>query len=284
MARKGYIIERYSAMTGAYTCNRLVEEAAKENIQLDIIGIEDCVITKKGVYTKSGEKVTPCDFTIRRYKTGITARLLSNLAPYNYNTIGEFERYNNKYLQLHDLLGDTIPLPNFLLGTNLSFAFAKNTLGLPFVMKGLESSQGAEVYLIREENDYLDATQFYPLTKEWLFQEYIKESHGQDIRAYVIRGKVIACMKRTAQQGFKANVALGAIATPLEVTPEISKIASHLYQRYQLDFFGLDLLLGAEKLIFCEVNVMAGIQGIEEATGVNVAAAIIQTIQKDLPL
>ena len=290
MMQKGYLIERYATMPRAYTCNRLVEEAAHKQMQLTIIGIEDCIVTRQGVYTKKGEKLPPCDFTIRRYPSGITARLLSFLAPYNYNTTAEFERYHNRYFQLHELLNSTIPMPNFLLGSNLTFPFLQNNLGLPFVMKGLDCSQLTEVFLICQEADYQEAMRFFPLTKEWLFQSYIEESHGQDIRAYVIRGKVIACIKRTTQtntqkptvfETISTPISFGTISTPFEATPEIMELATKLYQRYRLDFFGLDLLISSEQLLFCEINVMAGIQNLEQVTGVNIAAAMIQTIQSD---
>ena len=174
-------------------------------------------------------------------------------------------------------------MPKFMLGTTFTaFEMITKKLGLPFVAKGLESSQGAEIFLIEGVEDFQDLRQKFAADKEILFEEYIAGSYGRDIRFYSIRGEVIACMTREAASGFKANVALGASVREYPIDDNIRLVAKDIYEQTGLDFLGIDLLFGKDKPYFCEINVMPGIEGMERATGVNVAGAIIDTILGDL--
>lgn len=297
----GYIIEKYSCMTGAYTCNRLVEEAGRRNVDLRIIGIadvtvdrpegaepekaDDCCVTGNAagyaVYHK-GQPLKPCDFVINRYKYGHIKDAIGRLAKCTYNDTDAFNAYINKYIQVCNLRSEAFYMPKFLLGTALTaFSRVAEQLGVPFVAKGLESSQGAEVFLISGEEDFRALGKQYPTDKEYLFEEYIGSSYGRDIRFYSIRGEVIACMTREAVSGFKANVALGAGVREYPIDDHIRQAAKDIYAQTGLDFLGIDLLFGRDKPYFCEINVMPGIEGMERATGVNVAGAILDTILGD---
>ena len=173
-------------------------------------------------------------------------------------------------------------MPGYVLGTGLTdYQAIAEQLSEPFVAKGLESSQGTEVFLIENEADFQALGAKYAAHKEYLFEEYIAESYGRDIRFYSIRGEVIACMTREAVQGFKANVALGAGVRAYPVDDYIRQVAKDIYEQTGLDFLGIDLLFGKDKPYFCEINVMPGIEGMERATGVNVAGAIMDTIIGD---
>lgn len=278
---KGYIIEKYSHMTGAYTCNRLIEEAQKRDISLKIIGIADVTVRQDGVYWKK-EKLGPCDFIINRYKYGHIKDELNALAKRTYNDIEAFQTYINKYMQVRNLSSDGFLMPKYVLGTAWTpYEEIAEVLGTVFVAKGLESSQGAEIFLIEKKEDLQALADMYAKDKEYLFEQYISQSYGRDIRFYSIRGEVAACMTREAKEGFKANVALGANVRALEITDQIRQTARDIYAQTKLDFLGIDLLFGADKPYFCEINVMPGIEGMERATGVNVAGAILDTIIGD---
>ena len=149
------------------------------------------------------------------------------------------------------------------------------------VAKGLESSMGEQIALIESKEDLDNLYKQYGMEKEWLFEEFITTSFGRDMRFYSIRGEVVACMQRKSKGDFRANVALGASVEPYEITPQIRQIAKDVYEQTGLDFLGIDLLFGKEKPYFCEINVMPGLEGIEKASGVNVAKKIIETIKKD---
>lgn len=278
---KGYIVEKYSKMTGAYSCNRLVEEAKMKGVDLRILGIADITVSKEGVFCH-GEKIAPCDFVIYRYKHGKIKDAIGALAKRTYNETEAFCSYINKFEQLRTLQSEGFLVPEYVLGTGFTpYEELVAKLGCPFIMKGLESAQGAEVYLVEDKMQYQDVLSQYQIEKEYVFEQYISTSYGRDIRFYSIRGKVIACMTREAVSGFKANVALGANVRALPIDENIKQTAKDIYAQTGLDFLGIDLLFGEDKPYFCEINVMPGMEGMEKATGVNVAGAIIDTIMED---
>lgn len=281
MKLKGYIIEKYNNMSNAYTCNRLVEEAKKQDVDLRIIGIHDTIMTPKGLYN-GGEPLEKRNFIINRYKWGKLKDGINILAEKSYNPLNTYNIYINKYEQVSRLKSDFFVVPKFVLGTaELSYIVLTKQLGTPIVAKGLESSMGEEIFIIECEEDLKTLIVRYGSEKEWLFEEYIKTSYGRDMRFYSIRGDVVACMQRKSNGDFRANVALGASVEPYEITDEIRKIAKDIYNQTGLDFLGVDLMFGIDKPYFCEINVMPGIEGIEMASKENVARKIIETIKGD---
>lgn len=277
----GYVIEKYNHMSNAYTCNRLVEEAGKLGIDLKIIGIHDTYVSENRIMNE-GKQIEPRDFVINRYKWGKLKDAVNSLGKRTYNSLEAYSTYINKYEQVRNLHSDAFLIPKYALATTgHKYDSLCQYLGTPFVAKGLESSQGAEIFLIEKEQDFTKLKDLYGTEKEWLLEEYIRSSFGRDMRFYSIRGKAEACMIRKSQGDFRANVALGASVEKFEITPAVSRIAADMYAQTGLDFLGIDLLFGEEKPYFCEINVMPGIEGIEKATGVNVAERIIQTIKGD---
>jgi len=281
MLISGYIIEKYNKMTNAYTCNRLVEEATKQGMDLKIIGIHDTMILDNEI-RNNGIKLEKRNFVINRYKWGKVKDEINSLAAKSYNPLEAYNIYINKYEQVKRLRSDAFLVPRYLLGTAmLQYEDIVNILGTPFVAKGLESSMGEQISLIEKEEDLKNLRKKYGMEKEWLFEEFVTTSFGRDMRFYSIRGEVVACMQRKSQGDFRANVALGASVESYEITPAIRQIAKDIYEQTGLDFLGIDLLFGEDKPYFCEINVMPGIEGIEKATGVNVAKKIVETIKSD---
>lgn len=281
MPIKGYLIEKYNVMSNAYTCNRLVEEAGALGSDLQIVGIHDTMITSGGIFN-NGKLLESRDFIINRYKWGREKNAINMLASRSYNSLDAYNIYINKFEQVKRLHSDAFLIPKYILGTSLlPFEMIVEQLGLPFVGKGLESSMGEEIVCVKDRASYEELSRKYSVSKEWLFEEFISESFGKDMRFYSIRGEVIACMQRSSHGDFRANVALGASVKALEITPAIRTIAKDIYQQTGLDFLGIDLLFGKDKPYFCEINVMPGLEGIEKASGVNVARKIIETIKSD---
>lgn len=281
MFLNGYIIEKYNNMSNAYTCNRLVEEAVLLGVDLKIIGIYDTEITPQGLYN-SGRLLEKRDFVINRYKWGKMKNQINSLVSRSYNSLDAYNIYLNKYEQVKRLKSEEFLIPRYVLGTaKLSYDKLILRLGTPIVAKGLESSMGEQIFLINCGDDLQHLIDVYGAEKEWLFEEYISISYGRDIRLYSIRGNVIACMQRKSNGDFRANVSLGASVEPYEITDGIRTIAKDIYMQTGLDFLGIDLMFGTDKPYFCEINVMPGIEGIEAASGENVAKKIIETIVGD---
>lgn len=281
MGLNGYIIEKYNRMTNAYTCNRLVEEAGQQRIDLRIVGIYDSAVTPDGIINDK-KLLARRNFVINRYKWGKVKDHINQLVDRSYNKIEAYKIYINKYEQVRNLHSNAFVMPGYILGNALlPYEMLADRLGVPFVAKGLESSMGEEIFLVQKEEELRELSVRFGKEKEWLFEELIRTSYGRDIRLYSIRGEAAACMQRKAQGDFRANVALGASVEPYGITPELIQIAKDLYEQTGIDFLGIDLLFGEDKPYFCEINVMPGIEGIEKATGVNIARRIIETIRRD---
>ena len=137
MPIKGYIIEKYNAMTNAYTCNRLVQEASALDMELRIVGIHDTMVSPHGVINH-GKILEPVDFVINRYKWGREKDAINALATRSYNPLTAYNIYINKFEQVRRLHSEAFLIPKYLLGTSLlPFSSIVEQLGLPFVGKGL---------------------------------------------------------------------------------------------------------------------------------------------------
>ena len=114
MPISGYIIEKYNQMTNAYTCNRLVEEAANLGIDLKIVGIHDTIISENGLIN-NGTKLEKREFVINRYKWGKVKDEINSIAIKSYNPLDAYNIYINKYEQVKKLCSDKFLVPNYLL-------------------------------------------------------------------------------------------------------------------------------------------------------------------------
>lgn len=271
---KGYLIERYTNMCNAYTTTRLLAEAKSAGIHLSVVGVED-VALKNGALFHKGQPLTEADFVINRYKYGVIKDCVNGLAKRQYNKLEKLNRYVNKANELLALAGGSLCFPEYILGRQgISYEEIVDFLGVPFVAKGLLSSQGREVYLISGKEEYEKIRKMY-VEEELLFQEFVKSSYGRDVRFFMVQGEVTACMERRAKEGFRANFALGGSVEKYEIDCRIREIGREIYKKTGLELLGVDLLFGEEDYVFCEINVTPGIEGMERATGVNVAGEII---------
>lgn len=272
--KKGYLIERYTDMGSAYTTARLLTEAKSAGINLSVVGVED-VTLKNGTLFHKGQPLTEADFVINRYKYGVLKDCINRLAKHQYNRLEGLNRFVNKANELLALAGGSLCFPEYILGRQgISYEEIADYLGVPFVAKGLLSSQGRQVYLVSGKEAYEKIRNKHG-EEELLFQEFVKSSYGRDVRFFMIQGEVIACMGRRAKEGFRANFALGGSVEKYEVDHRIREIGREIYEKTGLELLGVDLLFGEEDYVFCEINVTPGIEGMERATGVNVAGKII---------
>jgi ribosomal protein S6--L-glutamate ligase len=155
--------------------------------------------------------------------------------------------------------------------------------GAPLVVKLLEGTQGKGVVLAethKAAESLIDA--FRNLDANFLVQEFIKEAGGADIRCLVIGNKVVAAMKRQAKEGeFRSNLHRGGTASLIRLTPEERSTAVRAAKKMGLNVAGVDLLRSNHGPVVLEVNSSPGLQGIESATGKDVAGLIIQFIEKN---
>ncbi len=156
--------------------------------------------------------------------------------------------------------------------------------GAPVIIKLLEGTQGVGVILADTETvaaaiiETLNSAQ-----QNVLIQKFVKESKGKDIRAFVIGDKVVAAMRRQAiGQEFRSNVHRGGKAMQVELTPEYERTAVHAARIMGLRVAGVDMLEGKDGPQIMEVNSSPGLEGIETATGVDIAGKIIQYLEEQV--
>jgi ribosomal protein S6--L-glutamate ligase len=152
--------------------------------------------------------------------------------------------------------------------------------GAPVVIKLLEGTQGIGVILAPQIKVAEAIIETLHSTKQnVLIQSFVSESRGQDIRALVVGDRVVAAMRRRALgDEFRSNVHRGGVVEPVELSPEYEHAAVRSAQIMGLRVAGVDLLEGNEGPLIMEVNSSPGLEGIERATNLDVAGAIIDFI------
>ncbi len=152
--------------------------------------------------------------------------------------------------------------------------------GAPVVIKLLEGTQGIGVILAPDTNVAEAVIETLQSTRQnVLIQRFIAESKGRDIRALVIGDRVVAAMRRKAQADeFRSNLHRGGSSEVVEIDPEFERVAVQSAQIMGLRVAGVDMLEGADGPLVLEVNSSPGLEGIETATGLDVAGAIIDYI------
>ncbi len=182
-----------------------------------------------------------------------------------------------------------VPMPKTLIApmtyenigyTNLDFLKqAEAVIGYPCVVKECFGSFGQQVYLASNREELLEITKKIG-GKPMLFQEFIENSRGRDLRLQVVGDKVIASMYRYSDQGdFRANITAGGKMKPYTPTKAQEDLALLCCRTLGLDFAGVDLLFGNNgETLVCEVNSNAHFKNIYECTGVNAADAILEHI------
>jgi ribosomal protein S6--L-glutamate ligase len=160
------------------------------------------------------------------------------------------------------------------------------TNGAPLVVKLLESSQGKGVILAETKKAASSViSAFQKLNAPFIVQDFIKDSNGSDIRLFVVGGKVVASMMRSASDDdFRSNLHAGGKASKVKITQEERKIAKEASKAMGLNIAGVDLLRSHEGPKVLEVNSSPGLQGIESINNINVASLIIDYIEKRLGL
>jgi len=160
------------------------------------------------------------------------------------------------------------------------------TAGAPLVVKLLESSQGKGVILAETKKAASSViSAFQKLNAPFIVQNFIKDSNGSDLRLFVIGGKVIASMMRSASDDdFRSNLHVGGKASKVKITQDERKIAKQATKAMGLNIAGVDILRSSEGPKVLEVNSSPGLQGIETINNINVASMIIDYLEKRLGL
>ncbi|KQO63711.1 30S ribosomal protein S6--L-glutamate ligase [Curtobacterium sp. Leaf261] len=187
----------------------------------------------------------------------------------------------NQILSRHDIAMPATAFVNSRADVRMAI---ERVGGAPVVIKLLEGTQGIGVILAPEAGTAESIVETLQSTKQnVLIQSFIAESRGRDIRALVVGDRVVAAMRRVARgDEFRSNVHRGGSVEKVEITPEYEEAAVRSAQIMGLRVAGVDMLEGADGPLVMEVNSSPGLEGIERATGLDVAGAVIDFIDNQV--
>jgi len=159
----------------------------------------------------------------------------------------------------------------------------ENIGGAPCVIKLLEGTQGIGVLLAENAKAAKSVVEaFLKLEANMLVQEFIKEAGGADLRVFVVDGQVVGSMKRQAKEGeFRSNLHRGGSAKVIQLTPDERATAVKAAKKLGLGIAGVDLLQSKRGPLVMEVNSSPGLEGIEGATGIDIAGKIIEYVERN---
>jgi ribosomal protein S6--L-glutamate ligase len=277
-----------------YSHKRLKEAAEERGHQLDIINTLRCYMKlasrRPEVYYNDGEKLEGYDAVIPRIGASITfygmaiLRQFEMQGVYPLNESVAIGRSRDKLRSMQLLARDGIGLPvtTFAHDPKQTDEVLKLAGGAPLVIKLLEGTQGLGVVLADTDRSAQSVIEAFRATNtNILVQEFIKEAGGTDIRAIVVGGKVIAAMKRTGAEGeFRSNLHRGGSANVIKLSPEERSTAIRSAKAMGLNFCGVDMLRANHGPVVMEVNSSPGLEGVEEATGLDIAGKVIEYIEK----
>lgn len=195
-------------------------------------------------------------------------------------------RSRDKLRSLQVLSKQGVDMPKTVFASNK--ACAKDVVeligGTPLVLKILEGTQGVGVVLVETKKaaqSVLDA--FYGMDVALLVQEFIKEAEGSDIRAFVVNGEVVGAMKRQGAEGdFRSNLHQGGSATAHTLTKKEKSVALKAAKAMGLGVCGVDMIPSNRGPLVMEVNSSPGLEGIETATGIDIAGSIMNYIEANV--
>ncbi|GAA5078461.1 30S ribosomal protein S6--L-glutamate ligase [Roseibacterium beibuensis] len=276
-----------------YSTRRLVAEGEERGHTIEVIDTTRCYMAINALAPEihyDGARLPRYDAVIPRIGASVTSygtavlRQFETIGTYCVNGSAGITASRDK-LHAHQLLArHKIGMPQTAFAA--SPKDTDNIIGLvgsgPLIIKLLESTQGKGVVLAETKKaaqSVIDA--FRGLKANFLVQSFVKEAAGEDIRCLVVDGKVVAAMKRTAGgDDFRSNLHRGGKASAVRITKAEREAALKSAKLFGLGLAGVDLLRSEDGPKLLEVNSSPGLQGIEEATGKNVAAHLFDAIEK----
>ena len=276
-----------------YSTRRLVEAAEKRGHEAHVIDPIRCymdITSHDPTIHYKGEELKGFDAVIPRIGASITffgtavVRQFEMMGVFTLNESVAISRSRDKLrsLQLLARRGIGLPVTGFAHSTRYTQDLIDVVKGAPLVVKLLEGTQGMGVVLCETKKaaeSVIDA--FRELDAQFMVQEFIKEAGGTDIRCLVIGGKVVAAMQRSGAAGeFRSNLHRGGSARTIKISPEERLTAVRAAKSMGLNVCGVDLLRSNHGPVVMEVNSTPGLEGVEKATGKDIATMIVEFIEK----
>ncbi|QDU50178.1 30S ribosomal protein S6--L-glutamate ligase [Gimesia panareensis] len=294
--RSGLKIALLASNQELYSNQRILEAGEERGHEMEFLDIKQCYMKLDAVepeaHYRGGTILDDLDAVVTRIRPSITyygcalARQFESMDVLTVNTSVAITQSRDKLYSLQLMLKSGINIPttgfaNSPMDTNDLIEMVGRA---PLIVKLLEGSQGRGVVLAetrKAAESVINA--FKALRANLLVQEFIKEADGKDLRCFVIDGKVVASIQREAAPGeFRANIHQGGTASIIKITPTERKLAVKAAKALGLMIAGVDIIRSKHGPLLLEVNSSPGLEGIEAATGKDIAGMMISAIEKKL--
>ena len=279
-----------------YSSRRIIEAAEErghEIVVIDVLRAYMNIAAHKPSIHYKGEAIEDVNAVIPRIGASVTAYgtavlrqfEMMGVVPLNESVAITRSRDKLRSMQLLSRKGIGMPLTGYAHKPDDIKDVIKMVGGAPLVIKLLQGNQGIGVVLAETQKAAESVIEgFMGVKADILIQEFIKEAGGSDIRCFVIDGKVVAAMKRQGAPGeFRSNLHRGGSSTLIRITPEERSTAVRAARIMGLNVCGVDLLRSNHGPVVMEVNSSPGLEGIEGATGKDIAGMIITNLEKLSP-
>ena len=283
-----------SRNTRLYSTKRLIEAARERGHDVHVLDVLRCymgITSHKPEIHYKGKALEGFDAVIPRIGASVTfygtavLRQFEMMGVYPLNESVAISRARDKLraCQLLARKGVGLPITGFANKPDDIQDLIKMVGGGPLVIKILSGTQGIGVVLAETQKAAESVIEsFLDLKVSVLVQEFIKEAGGADIRCFVVGEKVVATMKRQGKEGeFRSNLHRGGSASLVTATPEERAAAVRAANTMGLNVCGVDILRSSRGPLVIEVNSSPGLEGIETATGKDIAGTIIQFMEKN---
>jgi ribosomal protein S6--L-glutamate ligase len=293
---KGLRIAVLGSNPDLYSNQRLLEAGEERGHSVTFLNIKHCYMKLSSgeprVHYRGGRVLGDLDAVIPRIRPSITfygcalTRHFQAMGVFSLNSAAAILQSRDKLHALQLLLakGLDVPTSGFANSPAETSDLIEMVGGAPLVVKLLEGTQGRGVVLAETKKaaeSVINA--FKALNANLLVQEFIKEAEGRDLRCFVVEGKVVAAIERRAAPGdFRANLHQGGGASIVKITSEERSLAVRAAKVLGLRVAGVDVIRSKKGPLLLEVNSSPGLEGIEDATGKDVAGSMIAAVERQL--
>jgi ribosomal protein S6--L-glutamate ligase len=270
-----------------YATTRLVEASHKAGLKSIVMDTLRCelMLAPRPRMLYRGAEVKGLSVALPRIGASITGyglKVVSHLGAMGVPVLNDapsISRSRDKLRCLQLLSAAGIDIPRTVMayqGTNIR-RLVEEVGGLPAIIKLLRGTQGVGVMIASSMAEIQGIlSTMWELGQEIMVQEFIRESKGRDVRALVVGDEVVGAMRRTARKGeFRSNLHLGGEGNPLALPKDYAKVAAKAAKVIGLEVAGVDMLEGKKGPKVMELNSSPGFEGLEKATGADIAGAIV---------
>lgn len=292
--RKIVILSRNRKLYSTLRLVEAIEQKGHEALVLDHLKCDIVIEKDRPSIYYYGERVEDVDAVIPRIGASVTfygAAVVRQFEMMKVVTAVESQalvRSRDKLRSLQILARSGIGMPKTVF-TNYSREVDKiieSVGGTPLIVKLLEGTQGYGVVLAptrKAAESIIEA--FHSMKTRVIVQEFIEEAKGGDLRAFVVNGKVVGAMKRQGQEGeFRSNLHRGGSGTLITLSKEERATALTAAKSMGLAIAGVDMLQSDRGALVLEVNSSPGLEGIEKATGKDIASKVIDYVLKKVDM